>query len=167
MAKRVTKRERQQALQRQKRRRQLIWGIGLSGVVLLLVAAIFSLSNSSQAYAIDPTDSESVASGKQVYAAQCASCHGANLEGEENWREPDSSGLIKAPPHDETGHTWHHDDLYLVESIKKGGARLAANVGTSAMPAYEDILSEQEIAAVLAYIKSTWPADILAAQSGR
>jgi mono/diheme cytochrome c family protein len=105
--------------------------------------------------------------GRQVYDGQCASCHGANLEGEENWREPGPNGLLKAPPHDETGHTWHHDDAYLIESIKLGGPRLPADVGISPMPAYVGILSDEEITAVLSFIKSQWPADILAAQSQR
>ena len=72
------------------------------------------------------------------------------------------------PPHDETGHTWHHNNSYLIDSIEKGGIRLqGANNGTSAMPAYENILSPREIGAVLAYIQSTWPEDILAQQSKR
>ncbi|MCA9949567.1 MAG: cytochrome c, partial [Anaerolineales bacterium] len=69
---------------------------------------------------------------------------------------------------DETGHTWHHSNEYLIEATNKGGARLAgANVGISPMPAYEDILSSEEVAAVLAYIQSKWPEDIRVAQASR
>ena len=76
--------------------------------------------------------------------------------------------VLKAPPHDETGHTWHHSDAYLIESVKAGGARLTGqNVGVSPMPAYGEILSYEEITAVFSYIKSTWPSDILIAQSQR
>ncbi|MCA9901846.1 MAG: hypothetical protein KC433_26880, partial [Anaerolineales bacterium] len=86
---------------------------------------------------------------------------------ETDWNLPSSDGLIKAPPHDETGHTWHHNNAYLIESIVKGGARLPSDAGVSAMPAYENILNEEEIGAVLSYIQSSWPADILAQQSQR
>ena len=98
---------------------------------------------------------------------QSTSCHGANLEGEENWQDRDPTGLIKAPPHDDTGHTWHHVDAYLFDSVKQGGARLSADVGISPMPAYENVLTDTEIAASLAYIKSTWPIDIQATQGSR
>jgi mono/diheme cytochrome c family protein len=153
-------------LRRQRQKRQLIWGTFGLGVVLILVAVVWTLSNQA-APAINPSDAEMIALGQQVYDGQCASCHGTNLEGEENWREPGSGGLLKAPPHDETGHTWHHDDAYLVESIKRGGPRLPTDVGISPMPAYDNILTDEEITAVLSYIKSQWPADILAAQSQR
>ena len=52
-------------------------------------------------------------------------------------------------------------------AIIVGGARLAANVGTSAMPAYKDSLTNEDITAVLVYIKSTWPIDIQATQGSR
>ncbi|MCZ7667478.1 MAG: cytochrome c [Chloroflexi bacterium] len=87
---------------------------------------------------------------------------------EVGYGQESEDGLLKAPPHDETGHTWHHSNSFLIDSIEKGGIRLqGANNGTSAMPAYENILSPREIGAVLAYIQSTWPEDILAQQSKR
>lgn len=106
-------------------------------------------------------DPELVARGEAIYAASCAECHGANLEGEANWQQPNPDGSFRAPPHDANGHTWHHDDGLLLETIRLGGARLPAEVGgTSAMPAFAETLSQAEIDAVLAYIKSTWPEDI-------
>ena len=165
--KRVTsKKERKVAQQRKKRNQRILLGGLLSGVLLILVGAIASLS-SQPSYEIDPANPQLVALGQQVYEAQCAGCHGPNLEGETDWNLPSPDGLIKAPPHDETGHTWHHDNAYLIESIVKGGARLRADAGVSAMPVYENILSKEEIGAVLSYIQSTWPADILVQQSQR
>ena len=63
-----------------------------------------------------------------------------------------------APPHDETGHTWHHSDEDLFFITKYGGAGKAG--GASAMPGYEQILSDKEIISVLSFIKSTWPVQI-------
>lgn len=105
-------------------------------------------------------DSRRVEQGEATYAQQCATCHGANLEGEADWKLQNPDGSFRSPPHDETGHTWHHSDTQLIDAVRLGGARLPADVGgTSAMPAYDAILTDEEIAAVLDYIKSTWPAE--------
>src|SRR5262245_3752214 len=69
---------------------------------------------------IDPADQAQVAQGQAVYAAQCARCHGANLEGQPNWRERQANGHLLAPPHDESGHTWHHPDSDLFGITKHG-----------------------------------------------
>lgn len=158
--------QRQENLKKKKRRQVLLLGVG--AVLLLALAALTVFSLRSEAVpSIDHADTTVVALGQQVYQAQCAGCHGANLEGQEKWQDRDPSGLIKAPPHDETGHTWHHGDAYLFDSVKQGGARLSADVGISPMPAYRNVLSNEEIAASLAYIKSTWPAEIIVAQAQR
>ena len=162
----LTRRERKEARQRQKRNKKIMWGVGLVALLLLGVAGAMALA-SAPSYAIDPTNTQTIALGKEVYDIQCASCHGANLEGEVGYGQESEDGLLKAPPHNETGHTWHHNNSYLIDSIKKGGARLQGANGTSAMPAYENILTPEEIGAVLAYIQSTWPEDILAQQSKR
>jgi S-disulfanyl-L-cysteine oxidoreductase SoxD len=72
-----------------------------------------------------------------------------------------ADGRLPAPPHDASGHTWHHPDELLFRITKFGVAK-AANLKNyeSAMPAYEDRLSDEEIVAVLSWIKSTWPPEI-------
>jgi mono/diheme cytochrome c family protein len=106
-------------------------------------------------------DPAMVALGKKIYDQHCASCHGTNLEGEESWQQQNEDGSFRAPPHDESGHTWHHGDQLLVESIELGGQRFSASIGgTSPMPAFGQTLTDKEISAVLAFIKSSWPDDI-------
>ena len=114
-----------------------------------------------------PAISQLVARGRIVYQQNCASCHGARLEGQPNWRQPNDDGTLPAPPHDVTGHTWHHADRMLFEVTKYGSASVAGAGFKSAMPVYAEILDDGDIWAVLAYIKSHWPADIQAAQSAR
>jgi len=114
---------------------------------------------------------EGLNEGKLLYANNCASCHGANLEGQENWRISNDDGILPAPPHDETGHTWHHDDDLLFSYTKLGGAELLKQKGmtgfASGMPGFKDILTDSEIVAVLDFIKSTWPIEIQEGQSER
>ena len=103
---------------------------------------------------------EQVASGEAVYAQFCAACHGANLEGQPNWKVPLADGSRPAPPHDSTGHTWHHTDQLLVDYVTLGGAETLRRLGVtgvqSGMPAFGSVLSEDEIDAVLDYIASHW-----------
>jgi mono/diheme cytochrome c family protein len=68
--------------------------------------------------------------------------------------------LLPAPPHDATGHTWHHPDQVLFDLTKFGVQPIAGPDYRSAMPAFGDKLSDDEILAILSYIKSTWPPEI-------
>jgi len=110
-----------------------------------------------------PDDTAVLVQGKRVYEAHCAACHGAKLEGQPNWRLRDAAGRLPAPPHDASGHTWHHPDEVLFRITKFGVAK-AANLKDydSAMPAYEKVLTDEEIVAVLSFIKAHWPPDIRA-----
>ena len=94
--------------------------------------------------------------GKVFYMEFCASCHGANLEGQPDWRQRLPNGRLPAPPHDETGHTWHHSDEQLFRIVKEGLATIAPGYETD-MPAYAGVLDDAQIEAILDYIKGTWP----------
>lgn len=106
----------------------------------------------------DPTDVVQVAQGRLLYAEHCAACHGAALEGAENWEESEADGSYRPPPHDDTGHTWHHSDKQLFEYVKLGGAELFKDYPdiVSNMPGFGDVLSDDEIWAVYAFIKASW-----------
>lgn len=135
--------------------------------VAMLAATVYLISLGKNEGFIDPAaDGGRIALGKTVYTAHCAACHGANLEGQANWRERFANGRLPAPPHDKTGHTWHHPDGLLIDMVKNGlvPGRTAPPGYESDMPAYAGILSDEEIVAVIAYIKSTWPPKVLQAQ---
>lgn len=99
-----------------------------------------------------------VQAGEVIYQANCASCHGKYLEGQPDWRIRDTNGYLPAPPHDASGHTWHHSDDMLFE-ITKFGPTVVIGDDTykTVMPVYKDILTDDEIIAVLSFIKNTWP----------
>ena len=106
-------------------------------------------------------DPAQLALGKTVYAQHCAACHGVNLEGQPNWRNKLPSGRMPAPPHDDSGHTWHHPDEVLIAITKHGLVPPYAPAGyESDMPAFAGKLSDDEIRAVLAYIASHWSAEV-------
>ena len=107
-----------------------------------------------------PNDASLVSLGQKIYLENCASCHGVKLEGQKNWQTRDDEGYLLAPPHDETGHTWHHTDEYLFLMTKYGIENIIGKKYLNNMPAYEDILSDKEIIAVLSFIKSSWPKKI-------
>ena len=92
---------------------------------------------------------ETISKGAQLYATNCQSCHG-DREGE------GGSGLASA--HNDTGHTWHHPDAQLKDWILNGKF-------PGAMPPFKDALTEEEVDAVLAYIKTWWAPDQLEGQA--
>ncbi len=125
----------------------------------------------STAQAAHELDDRDVDNGTVLYADNCASCHGVELEGQDNWRSPDEDGVLPAPPHDKTGHTWHHDNGLLFTYTKLGGQAALAQRGVagfnSGMPGFSDALSDDEIWDILAFIRSTWPERIQENQSMR
>jgi len=95
-----------------------------------------------------PLSREAIALGKSVYEQNCATCHGITGAGQPNWRQLLPDGRLPAPPHNGSGHTWHHGDGQLYNIVRNGGL--------SGMPAWGDRLSHDEIGAVLMYIKTFW-----------
>lgn len=147
-------------------------GLTAAGIVAAGVTAVALGSDTGTGSMPTSTSRESVdlAAGERLYGDFCAACHGANLEGQDDWRSPGPDGRLPAPPHDETGHTWHHSDQVLFDYTKYGGRELMARRGMdfdSGMPGFSDQLSDAEIHAVLAYIKSTWPTRIQDIQAER
>ena len=100
------------------------------------------------------------ADGKALYLMHCASCHGANLEGQPDWRRRKPDGRLPAPPHDATGHTWHHPDDVLFKITKLGTEAIVGGNYKSDMPGFAEVMTDDEIRATLDYIKSTWPESI-------
>jgi mono/diheme cytochrome c family protein len=106
-------------------------------------------------------DPRQLALGASVYAQHCAACHGAKLEGQPDWQKKLPDGRFRAPPHDDSGHTWHHPDEVLFGITKHGLAPPYAPAGyQSDMPAFAGKLSDDEIRAVLAYIRSRWSSEV-------
>jgi len=143
--------------------------LGAAGLLaLLLVAgAGYSSLRASDRQAVPPPhslrldDPQVLRVGERIYAQQCAVCHGAKGEGQPRWRDRGPDGLLPAPPHDASGHTWHHPDAQLFAITQQGLARLINQPDyRTAMPIYGGVLSDGEIVAVLSWIKAQWPPEI-------
>jgi mono/diheme cytochrome c family protein len=98
--------------------------------------------------------------GRLVYDRDCGLCHGSGLEGQPNWQKPNAAGRLPAPPLDATGHAWQHDDAELRHMIEDGFADISPPGYVSDMPAFAGRVSDAEIAALLAYVKSRWPTQL-------
>ena len=127
-------------------------GVLVGGVLIMGFAYYIQTSRSGNQLAL----------GRAVYEKNCTSCHGVRLEGQPGWQRRLPSGRMPAPPHDDTGHTWHHPERVLFDITKYGVVPPHAPPGyPSDMPAFHSVVSDDEIRAVLAYIKSHWSAEVL------
>ena len=107
-----------------------------------------------------------IARGERIYVEHCASCHGVRLEGQPDWQKRLASGRFPAPPHDDSGHTWHHPDEVLFGITKHGMVPPYAPPGYETdMPAFVGKLTDRDIAAVLAYIESQWSKEVRRARA--
>jgi mono/diheme cytochrome c family protein len=132
--------------------------------VLLLAGAgyylFFSSGGEETASLLRPDDPIFVAEGQEIYASTCAACHGADGEGQPGWETASAANPL-APPHDGTGHTWQHPDTALFELTKTGLSTVACRtLNSEAMPKFGETLSDEQIVAVLSYIKSRWPESV-------
>jgi mono/diheme cytochrome c family protein len=136
----------------------LLVTLGLSGAGYLLLARAGPVE-------IPYTDADMIATGEALYTQHCAACHGADRKGAPDWETRDTDGYYPAPPQDATGHAWHHPDVLLYRIVAEGPERVVGEGYPSRMPGFADTLSEDEILATLAFIKSKWPLVIVEAHN--
>jgi mono/diheme cytochrome c family protein len=141
-------------------KRNVLAAVGLAVLAAAAGAALFWPADAPPEVMPIAATPEQVAQGAPLYAQYCARCHGADLEGQPSWRERNAAGRLPAPPHDASGHTWHHPDEQLFAVTKHGTEAIVGGDYRSDMIGFADVLSDAEIRAVLAFIKSRWPVEI-------
>lgn len=132
--------------------------VGL-GVIAFCVAVIVFISTHRKPSPViaNPNDVEQVQLGKLVYQQNCARCHGKNLQGEtSDWQRAKADGFMPAPPLDATGQSWENTERVLFRIIKLGANVVIGPAIQTKMKPYDGILSDKEIWAVVAYIKTHW-----------
>ena len=105
----------------------------------------------SQAPPTPPLDAGRVRAGEVTYNQYCASCHRADLSGDPDWKTRNADGSLRPPPHDNTGHTWHHSDALLLSLTRDDSV-----FPESRMPSFGGTLTDDKIIAILEFIKSSW-----------
>lgn len=123
------------------------FGVAAFCAVLLLLSVQARASDASQ---------QEIKLGARVYQQNCAACHGAKGEGQPGWEKRNALGELPAPPHDPEGHTWKHADGMLYRIILEGWRDPFNKTDRVTMPAYKEVLSPQEIRAVVNYLKTMW-----------
>ena len=115
----------------------------------------------------DPADADQVAIGAALYSWNCARCHGEDLSGELGWAKRKTGLSDKAvnevaerlgniaPAHDKSGSTSRHDDEKLYRIIEEGPEDVL-NKPESRMSGFGDHLTEDEIWAIIAFMKHHW-----------
>ncbi|MDP1558433.1 MAG: cytochrome c [Nitrosomonas sp.] len=117
--------------------------------------SVQSLFGNKEARVVRNLDAAQIERGEVVYLANCVNCHGQNGEATPDWRKTGEDGRYPPPPLNGTAHAWHHSTEVLKKTILKGGP---PEFGS--MPAWEGILTEQQVDDVIVWIKSLWPDEI-------
>ena len=144
-------------------RRLVMPALGILVIGAVAAGAVW-YSQSGKVVPGDATDLDQVAFGGRIYSRICANCHGTELDGQLGWEVPLKDGTRLAPAHSAEGKTWRRGDDALFEVVKVGGETLRPDGGVSRMPGFGEKLTDEEIWAVIAFIKSTWPSNVQDAQ---
>ena len=132
--------------------------LALFATAASVLAAGLGLVGAGVAWAPSPGAVRAVSRGAQLYAAECARCHGARLEGWDPRTRPDARTSRSAPSLGQAGHAWRHSDAELAAIMARGRKE-------AGMPAFAERLGRDGIDAVLAYVKSGWPGSARAYQA--
>jgi len=95
-----------------------------TGLITILLLAIMS----GKSFAAD------VANGGKLYAKNCVTCHGT-----------DGVNVMPDAPNFAISERLLRPDVYILASIKEG---------SNAMPAYQGMLSDQEILDIISYLRT-------------
>ena len=117
-------------------------GFLLLGAMLFAIPFGLAWTNHTQTQATTPDD------GEQIYMTRCMSCHQTDGKGiagvfppldDTEWVEGDKGRLIRIVLQGLTGETTVQDIVY-----------------SGAMPPWQSFLNDEEIAAVLTYVRGAW-----------
>lgn len=139
-----------------------MWGALLIGAS----AIVYEVTPRRYNPKIDPTDLVQVERGRRIYAEACASCHGAELQGQPNWQQALPNGRYPAPPLNGDGRLWRLSDRMSFAIVKQGAAAYPWGRKTD-MPAFDKVLDDEQIAAALAYVESNWSKEQLSRHFAR
>ncbi len=124
-------------------------------VCIVIAAALLATAACSRSSDPPRADAAQVQRGAAIYAANCATCHGARAEGAPNWHRLGPDRKFPPPPLDGSAHAWHHPRAQLKQIILDGTESRGGG-----MPAWRGKLSDADVDAVIAWFQSLWPPEI-------
>ena len=114
--------------------------------VLAIVIALVGAFTGGLAWLLDtPPARPGATRGERLYQGLCATCHGPDGRG--SWR---AALFLLRPGNLAGGEVRRDPDQYLFEIIKNGGAP----IGRPGMPAFGSHLTEADLHALVAYVRS-------------
>jgi mono/diheme cytochrome c family protein len=126
--------------------RRLWWALGGVAALVVVIAIAASEGNRAPADAIVPRDPAAVAAGAEIYVANCATCHGVDLNGTETG--PPFLNVIYAPNH-------HADEAF--QRAVVGGVQ-AHHWGFGPMAPVPG-LTRDDVALIIEYVRSVQEAE--------
>lgn len=116
-------------------------------VVLAIAIATIGIMTGGLAWLLDaPAPPQGADRTQRLYLAFCASCHG--VDGRGSWRA--ALFLVRPGNVADRARMAELSDTYLRDLIKYGGAP----IGRPGMPAFGSVLGDEDIALVVAYIRT-------------
>jgi mono/diheme cytochrome c family protein len=148
--------------------RALIGSVAISlALALLVLGTGWRLDLSAWGRALsDLRPGAQAARGESLYNAYCSSCHGGATAAA-------FPGQVVYPTRpNASGHIWEHPDCELVTIVIDGGNEMTraqravlAPTGALEMPAFRQRLTRDDVAAILAYIKTLWTEEQVRSQA--
>ncbi|EDP64396.1 cytochrome c, class I [alpha proteobacterium BAL199] len=130
------------------------------GTAITMGSIFWEQWSNETATAANPANPAQVALGHSLYDQHCAFCHAADLQGRTGWDGDHPNGNRPPLPLDGAGAIWRLGDRDLFDVIKFGGQPFSPPTYKNDMPGFEGRLSDADLWAILAFVKSRWPAEI-------
>ena len=131
--------------------------VAISILIAIFMAAskiYYDRSQVDRLVFIDKTSQAQNSLGKGLYQANCAFCHGDKLQGQLHWDKTYIEGKRPAPPLNASGNIALLSNRELFEITKYGGQPFAPPGYINEMPAFEILLKDSEIWAILAFLRA-------------
>jgi len=121
-------------------------------------AGILSVLCALQLQAGGWSDAKDIANGKNLFANNCATCHGPEGIGPQSpaLKVKRTDGKYQPPALNGTAHTWHHSPDLLRNIIAKGGNSYGKGY-KGWMPEFDKSLTQKERDDILKYVHALWP----------
>ena len=131
--------------------------VAISILIAIFMAAskiYYDRSQVDRLVFIDKTSQAQNSLGKELYQANCAFCHGDKLQGQPLWDKTYIEGKRPAPPLNASGNIALLSNRELFEITKYGGQPFAPPGYINEMPAFEMLLKDSQIWAILAFLRA-------------